>query len=187
MPTSITTAPSLTCSALRNSGRPMAAMMMSAWRVMEPRSRVRLWVTVTVASPPGPLAMSRRAMGLPTIMLRPMTTAWAPAVSMPASMRRRWQPRGVQGTKPVGSSSASLATLTGWKPSTSLAGSMVRTISASSMCLGGGLWTRMPWMAGSALSCLTRAISSAWVVVAGSSCLTLWRPRSWHFLSLERT
>jgi len=48
-----------------------------------------------------PLAISSRAIGLPTIMLRPTTTTFAPAVSMPAAMSKRWQPSGVQGTKPV--------------------------------------------------------------------------------------
>ena len=30
---------------------------------------------------------------------------------------------------------------------------MARMMASSSMCCGGGDWTRMPWMAGSALSC----------------------------------
>ena len=54
---------------------------MSARRQTAGRSRVREWATVTVAFPP--LAMRRRAMGLPTIMLRPMTTASLPEVSTP--------------------------------------------------------------------------------------------------------
>ena len=51
-----------------NSGRPMAAMRMSALRQTAARSRVREWATVTVASPPRPLFMRRSAIGLPTIM-----------------------------------------------------------------------------------------------------------------------
>ena len=52
MPTSITTAPGLTMSAVTNFGWPMATIRMSACRVISARSRVRLWQTVTVASPP---------------------------------------------------------------------------------------------------------------------------------------
>ena len=82
IPTSITVAPGLTMSAVTNFARPMATMRMSAWRVIEGRSRLRLWQTVTVASPPGPFCMSIMAIGLPTISLRPTTTTCAPAVGI---------------------------------------------------------------------------------------------------------
>ena len=54
MPTSTTTAPGFTMSAVTNFGWPMATIRMSASRVTAARSRVRLWQSVTVASPPGP-------------------------------------------------------------------------------------------------------------------------------------
>ena len=71
MPTSITTAPGLTMSAVTNFAWPMATIRMSAARVTAGRSRVRLWQTVTVASPPWPRCMSMIAIGLPTMSLRP--------------------------------------------------------------------------------------------------------------------
>src|SRR5690606_36687408 len=52
MPTSMTTAPGLIMSPRIISGRPTAAMRMSACRVIAPRSCVRECATVTVASPP---------------------------------------------------------------------------------------------------------------------------------------
>ena len=54
MPTSITVAPGFTISAVTNRGWPMAAIKMSAWRVISGRFRVRLWQIVTVASAWGP-------------------------------------------------------------------------------------------------------------------------------------
>ena len=69
------------------SGRPIAAIRMSAWRVIWSASRVAEWQTVTVASPPGPFCKSRRAIDLPTICDRPRMTAWAPL---------RLDPRGEQ-------------------------------------------------------------------------------------------
>ena len=59
------------------------------------------------------------------------------------------QPSGVQGTgKSSGAPGAiepSRPTLIGWKPSTSLSGSMASSTCAVSMCLGSGSCTRMPW------------------------------------------
>ncbi len=52
VPTSITTAPGLTISAVIKRGFPMAAMRMSAERVISARFLVRLWQMVTVASAP---------------------------------------------------------------------------------------------------------------------------------------
>ena len=71
MPTSTTTAPGLTCSAPSIKGLPAATTSRSAWRVIVARSWVREWATVTVAL----AACSIRAMGWPTRMLRPTTTA----------------------------------------------------------------------------------------------------------------
>ena len=52
-------------------------------------------------------------------------------------------PRGVQGTRP-GWPLASRPTFSGWKPSTSLAGSTASTTVWVSMWVGRGSWTRMP-------------------------------------------
>ena len=49
MPTSITVAPGLTCSALTSRGTPTAAIRMSARRQTAGRSLVREWQIVTVA------------------------------------------------------------------------------------------------------------------------------------------
>ena len=54
--------------------RPTAATMTSACKVMALRLTVRLWQMVTVAF----CAKSIKAMGLPTMLLRPMTTACLP-------------------------------------------------------------------------------------------------------------
>ena len=61
-------------SAVRRLRLPTAATITSAWRVMAPRSCVALWQMVTVAL----LASSIMAIGLPTMLLRPMTTACLP-------------------------------------------------------------------------------------------------------------
>ena len=120
-------------------------------------------------------------------MLRPMTTAFAPAVSMPAAFNSLIQPRGVQGTKPVSSSSTSLATFSGWKPSTSLAGSISRTTAASSIWGGGGLCTSMPWTAGSTFNSRTIRSSSSWEASEGRTILREFIPSSAHFFTLEFT
>ena len=96
MPTSMTVAPGRTMSAVTKSARPMAAIRMSACRVIAPRSRVRLWQTVTVAS--RPRRSSSDAIGLPTMLLRPITTACAPAVSMPDRTSISTMPAGVHGS-----------------------------------------------------------------------------------------
>ena len=59
IPTSMTTAPGRIMSPVIDSGRPSAAMTMSARRVCAARSRVREWHTVTVQSPPAPCCMRR--------------------------------------------------------------------------------------------------------------------------------
>ena len=73
MPTSITVAPGFTKSFVTSPGRPTAATRMSAWRQTSARSGVFEWQIVTVAS----RCSSSSAIGLPTMSLRPMTTACA--------------------------------------------------------------------------------------------------------------
>ena len=96
MPTSITTAPGFTMSAVTISGLPMAAIRMSARRVCAARSLVREWQTVTVQSAPFPGCINRAAIGLPTIVLRPRITASKPAVFTPLSISMTCTPAGVQ-------------------------------------------------------------------------------------------
>ena len=78
MPTSITAAPAFTISAVTMAGRPTATTSTSASRVWPARSRVCEWQTVTVAF----ACSSSCAVGLPTIALRPTTTASAPSSSI---------------------------------------------------------------------------------------------------------
>ena len=80
IPTSITTAPSLTISPVRNSVIPNAATMISAWTLISFRFLVRLWHKVTVQSIP--FCESKMLIGRPTILLRPITTQFLPEVSI---------------------------------------------------------------------------------------------------------
>ncbi len=96
MPTSMTMAPGLTIAAVTVCGRPTAATMMSALRVCAARSGVRLWQIVTVAS----ACKSISAIGLPTVLLRPITTACLPRSRVPVLSISFMQPQGVQGRKP---------------------------------------------------------------------------------------
>ena len=76
----------------------------------------------------------------------PTITACAPLVSMPERISICCTPYGRAGRNAVGSPMTSLPTFTGWKPSTSLAGSTrCRTFSLL-MCFGSGSCTRMPWI-----------------------------------------
>ena len=72
----MTVAPGLTNSIVTNAGRPIAATRMSASRATEANATVREWQIVTVAC----RCSSSSAIGLPTMSLRPMTTARAPAI-----------------------------------------------------------------------------------------------------------
>ena len=96
-------------------------------------------------------ASSSCASGLPTMLERPTTTAFIPASEACTVFARRMQPSGVQGTsdgRPVDSRPAFI----GWKPSTSLAGSIASITFSESICAGSGSCTRMPCTAESALS-----------------------------------
>jgi hypothetical protein len=114
MPTSITTAPGFTISAVTISGLPMAAIKMSARRVCSARFLVREWQTVTVQSAPLPLWISSAAIGLPTMLLRPRITASFPRSRRPiASSSITCTPAGVQGRKPSVCPMSILPTFTG--------------------------------------------------------------------------
>ena len=151
MPTSITTAPGFTMSAVIRFGRPTAATRMSARRVWSARFSERLWQSVTVASPPCPrrppivglLLASRSASGLPTMSLRPTITAWRPAVCTSASISIRCTPAAVQGMN-RGRPCESRPAFSGWKPSTSRSGGTASRTATVSTCFGSGSCTRIP-------------------------------------------
>ena len=124
-------------------GLPIAATSTSASRVTAASSRVREWQTVTVAS----ACISSSAIGLPTISLRPSTTARRPASSTPLRASSCITPAGVQGTKRARFCS-SRPTFTGWKPSTSFSGRTASSTRCASTCAGSGSCTRMPWISG---------------------------------------
>ncbi len=128
---------------------------------MAGRSREREWQTVTVALPPGPCLnqqvghrLARRCWS------GPRSRRWRPWSRCPSgsasAARRRASPDGRRSGRRV----TSLPTFTGWKPSTSLPGSIRRSTWSVSMCLGSGSWTSIPWMVGSAFSRSTVASSS---------------------------
>src|SRR4029077_12868012 len=136
MPTSITTAPGRTISAVTNSGLPIATIRMSAERQIPRRSRDFEWQIVTVASPPLPGWIRRLAMGLPTMLDRPTITALAPLGSIPDRSSISCTPYGVAGRRPVRSPMDTLPTFTGWNPSTSLRG--LTRLSTRSALMGFG-------------------------------------------------
>ena len=83
------------------------------------------------------------AIGLPTMFERPTTTASSPARSRRIERMSSMQPSGVQETKP-GTPVMSRPALIGWKPSTSLSGSIASITFCASICGGSGSCTRMP-------------------------------------------
>jgi hypothetical protein len=94
VPTSMTAAPGLIQSAFTTSGFPTAAMTMSAVAQICWASWERECSTVTVAS----LFVRSIATGVPTMLLRPTTTALLPEISTPALSRSSRQPCVGQGT-----------------------------------------------------------------------------------------
>ena len=92
---------------------------MSARRHSAARSRVREWHMVTVAL----ACWSSSEIGLPTIMLRPRTTALAPSIGISCRRRISMMPRGVQEKRP-GSPRTRRPAFMGPTPSTSLVGSI---------------------------------------------------------------
>ena len=77
MPTSMITQPSLIMSPFTRFATPTAATMMSAFCRCSFRSAVREWQMVTVAL----RFSSSIATGMPTMLLRPITTAFLPEIS----------------------------------------------------------------------------------------------------------
>ena len=78
IPTSITTAPGFTISALSSLGTPQAATTTSAFFVYSFKSFVLLCNKLTVAS----LFSKAKAKGLPTIFPRPIITTFFPLTSI---------------------------------------------------------------------------------------------------------
>ena len=121
MPTSMTIAPGLIMSPVTRRGLPVATTSTSARRVCPARSRVREVQMVTVAL----RWSSMSAIGLPTMLLRPTTTASRPSSATPdADPACAMHPAGVHGTNP-GWPTTRLPTFWTWKPSTSFSTAMV--------------------------------------------------------------
>ncbi len=186
VPTSMTAAPGLTMSGVTNFGLPIAAIRISACLVIDGRSLVRLWQSVTVAFAPLFAWESMIDSGRPTIWLRPSTTACCPSTGTPLRWSICSTPCGVQGRN-RGWPCTSSPTFSGWNASTSLAGFTALSTRSALICGGSGSWIRMPWTASSRLSLATRPSSSSWVVSAGRRCRSLSMPTTSHALRLLRT
>ncbi|MNN47963.1 hypothetical protein D3C81_1624080 [compost metagenome] len=166
MPTSITTAPGLTHSPGINCGMPTATTRMSALRTARSSSArgVNLWQLVTVQ----PAISSSSPIGRPTWLLTPTMVALRPRTGWSVWPSSVVMPRGVHGRRP-NSRSTRWPTFCGWKPSTSLRGSMRWISRFASGMPGSGSWIRMPWIFGSALSSSISSSSCASLVPAGRS------------------
>ena len=162
MATSTMTAPSFTMSGVIRPVLPTAHTRISARRHSSARSGVREWQMVTVAS----FCSISRAWGFPTMLERPKTTQCFPAGSTPPSASSSMTPAGVQGKK-QGSPVISLPTFMGWKPSTSLSGSIASSTAFSSNWGGRGSCTRMPSISARPLSTSISSSSCAGSVSAG--------------------
>src|SRR5699024_10799411 len=168
MPTSMTTAPSLTISGVIKPALPTAATRISARRQTSSRCCVRLWHMVTVPW----RCSSSILIGLPTMFDRPTTTHSLPLGSMPYSSSSSITPAGVQGTQSK-LPTMILPTLTGWNASTSFFGSIASMTACSEMCAGTGIWHRMPETCGLWLSWSIRPSSSSCEVSAGRAYFSL--------------
>ena len=97
------------------------------------KRQVLLWQIVTV-----PLLCSRSmAIGLPTMLLRPITTHSLPWISISCERSSSMMPAGVQGRKwklPI----MMRPTLEGWNASTSFSGTIASTTASSSKPFGSG-------------------------------------------------
>ena len=185
MPTSTTVAPGFTKSRVTNAARPIAATRMSAPAATPGRSRVREWQMVTVAL----RCSSSMAIGLPTMSLRPITTARAPEISTPSRSSRSMMPEGVHGAS-AGRFCTRRPTLAGLNPSTSLPGAMASNTCCSAsapMPSGSGDWTRMPSWAGLALNSATMASASSRAALSGRRRRSLSMPSSALLFILLRT
>ena len=166
MPTSTTAAPGFTNSRVTNAARPIAATRMSADAATSGNAAVREWQIVTVAL----RCSSIIAIGFPTMSLRPITTARAPAIGIRARSSSSITPHGVHGAS-AGRFCDRRPTLTGLNPSTSLVGAMAsktRCSASSPIPAGSGDCTRIPSCAALSLNSDTTASASASDAAAGS-------------------
>ena len=125
--------------------------------------------------------------GIPTILLRPITTALFPRISKSVLSSIRITPAGVQGSNPLTSPWTSLPRFCAWNPSTSLFGSIRSVIETSSIPEGRGDWTRTPLILGSSLSDLTVVATSSYSASEATSTRTLRIPSRAHARSLAPT
>ena len=112
-------------------------------------SGVREWQMVTVAS----RCSSSIAIGLPTMSLRPMTTACRPEIGIVSRSSSSMMPAGVHATS-FGRFCTSSPTLSAPKPSTSFSAAIVsntRCCAPAPIALGSGDCTRMPSWHGAAV------------------------------------
>ena len=161
---------------------PTALTRISASRHTDARSRVREWQTVTVAF----RSNSMSATGLPTVLLRPTTTARLPSISTPVESISSIIPLGVQALL-HSSFSTSLPTFSAEKPSTSLFVGICDNASRSSRCAGRGTWTRIPSTESSAAKASINSLSSDCGTEAGSAYFKDLTFVSSHALTLLRT
>ena len=125
-------------------------------------------------------------MGLPTMLLRPITTASLPFRSTPVDWIIYRAPLGVQATTP-GVPVSIWPALIRWKPSTSFSGRIFARAAFSSRCFGSGSCTRIPWIAESLFSSSIAASSCSWVVSSGMLMVREYIPTSAQPLPLFRT
>ncbi len=125
LPTSTTTAPGFTISAVINRGFPIATMRTSALPVISARFGVLLLQLVTVAH----ALMAMRLIGFPTMFDRPRMTTCLPSSGILYHSRSFLIPFGVQDTSPESSPRKRFPILVRVNQSTSLRGSIASTIS----------------------------------------------------------
>ena len=145
---------------------PAATTSTSASSVCRGRSRVCEWQIVTVAF----ACWSRRwAIGLPTMSLRPMTTARAPSSSTGARRAAPSRRRGVARHERRAAEVELAGVEAGAGRRRPSRGSIARMTRSSSMCAGSGSWTSSASTASSAFSSATRASSSSSARASGSA------------------
>jgi hypothetical protein len=160
----------------------MAATRISPSRHTPGKSTVREWQMVTVAC----ACSSSNAIGLPTMSLRPTTTARLPANGIRYCRNSSMMPAGVQGRGP-GRPATRLPMFMGWNPSTSFSGETASSTRRVSTCGGKGNCTRMPSISGRRFRPSTISSNSSVVMVAGGVRVRLAMPNSAQAFTLLRT
>ena len=171
MPTSTTIAPSFIISAVTNFALPTAATTTSARATTSLRFFVCEWQTVTVAFS---LSISI-AIGLPTMLDRPTTTACSPCTLIFSAANIFITPNGVQEMN-CGLPCANKPTFSAWKPSTSLFMEIAAKILFSLICGGSGSCTKIPWIFGSAFNSLILFNNTSSEIFASKVIFSEWIP-----------